>query len=643
MRINLSRKIWIVAVILCIVTITSGAITYQYIKGVSSSSLRVINVELPIEETFLEMEIGLSQTTRAVLDYVQDYQQKHIFVLEDSQMEFETNVKKFISLCENEAEHLVSNEVALLYSDYALKGYEIIDLQDQQNEKLVELREKVNKIMEEFEEFAGYYAVRTQTSIDDKKNMLVIFRYVKLVAELHTEVEGVLAKHNPSHELNSTYYSDKLYTIQRAYSGSVDSTTERSYLTQIYTDVNDLFQMSEGLMAIAQSLNDKLEDYESAREQIESKLEDQIRKMVNENKEETAIQALSLSQLTLRTTLVDSIIGFVFIGSLLYGINLWIISPVLHLSTGIQQFASGDLDMRINVNSDDEIGDLANAFNDMTIQIEEKIDTITQNEQKLEKLNVDLEKEIQTRKDYEKEMLRVARETEVDRLRSQFLSTITHELRTPLTSIRGYVEIIRSGWVGKVPAEMHETLDIIIRNTDRLSTLTSDLLDVQRIESGRLVVELVSFDLKDVIDQCVTEIGPILSDKKQNLEINLSDTTLTVLGDSQRLSQVVMNLLNNASKFSEEESKILLSAESNDKGVQVSVKDFGIGIKKEDLDRVFEPLAMIEKHIYVKGTGLGLSISKGIIELHKGKIWVESDGEWKGSTFKFQLPRGKHA
>jgi signal transduction histidine kinase len=151
-------------------------------------------------------------------------------------------------------------------------------------------------------------------------------------------------------------------------------------------------------------------------------------------------------------------------------------------------------------------------------------------------------------------------------------------------------------------------------------------------------VELARIDLRDIIKQVVMEVDPILSEKKQILEVELPETKLMVDGDAQRLNQVLMNLLNNASKFSEKEAKISLIAETRDNNVTVSVKDSGIGIKEEDLERVFKPLAMIEKPVYVKGTGLGLSISKGIIDLHNGKIWAESEGEWKGATFKFQIP-----
>lgn len=603
--------------------------------------MRVLNVELPLDESFLKMEIGLSETTRAVLDYVQDYQEKHLYVLLNEESNFEINIQEYISLCETDEEKQIGNEIALLYSQLALSGFEIIDFQDKQNEALFDLRDRVFDITNLLKYFSEHYVNRNQTSPYDKENMHAIIEFTVIVGELHAGVEGVIAKHTPHEVPDFNYYSPKLESAYSSYKDVIGTISERTYLNQIYSNMKELFIMSEELIQKEDLLREKLEEFEYNREQIDLKLENQIKKIVNKKKELAAQEVLASSRLTLNTSIIDSIFSFMLMGGLLFGVNLWIITPILELEVGIQNFASGKLDEKIQVKTKDEIGKLANAFNNMTTQIEEKIETIMKNEQKLEELNIDLGNEIQTRKEYEKEILRVARETEVDRLRSQFLSTITHELRTPLTSIKGYIEIIRAGWVGDVPAEMEETLDIIIRNTDRLSNLTSDLLDVQRIESGRLEVEIVPIDLIEVIEQSIREIKPFILEKEQILDVDIPDLPLMVLGDSTRISQVLMNLLTNASKFSEERTPITLEAKDINGEILVSVQDTGIGIKEGDHERVFKPLAMIDKPIYVKGTGLGLSISKGIIDLHNGKIWVESEGEWKGSTFFLKLPKIK--
>jgi len=490
MKWSLSRKILIVAIVLSVVSLITSYSTYQYIRKINQNSLRVIDVELPLEESFFEMEICISETNRAVLDYIQDYQKKHVKVLTDSEEEFNTHVNEFIFLCETDEERRIGEEIEILYTQYSELGHQIISHQDLQNEALLILRDKVNSVMYTSEEFARFYSQIKPTRLDDKKNMLAIFQYVKLVAELHTEIEGVLAKHNPVYELDLERFTEKLSVAQLSYSGTTGSKKERDYLDKLYNDINEIFQMSEELVSISDSLSRDLELFEQNREQLEVRLEDQIKTLVNLNKESVAREAISSSSMTLRTSIFDALFGFAVIIGLFIGVNQWVISPITQLGSGIQSFAEGSLSEKIPVRSNDEIGQLASAFNQMTTQINEKIDTITNNEKMLAELNNDLESEIQMREKYEKEMLRVASEAEVDRMRSQFLSTITHELRTPLTSIKGYTEILHQGWVGEVPPAMDEVLAIIIRNTDRLASLTCDLLDVQRITSGRLEVEL---------------------------------------------------------------------------------------------------------------------------------------------------------
>lgn len=638
MQMTLRNKIYVIATVLCLVTVVSSYITYQNFQQISGSSLRIIDVEMPLEESLLGMKISTSESTRAVLDYIQDYQSKHIDIMKSSEDDFEKHVSDFIDLTETDNEKQLGQEVNLLHVEYQTVGYEIISLQDHQNELLLSLRERVNNTMYSFEELAQLYVGSTRP--DAIPHMMAILEMVRLVSELHTEVEGVIAKHNPSFELNLTYYSTKLQEAQLTYGGTLTDYNEKEKLRKIYTDIQDILDKSEELVSTTDILSNRLEEFENYHEQIDMVLENEIL-LVNEKKERTAQNALYSSSITLGASVFDSVFGFLLIGGLLYGINRWMIAPVLELSTEIKKFGAESQTRKIEIRSQDEIGQLANAFNQMTTQIEETIETISKNERELEQLNLNLENEIAVRKQYEEEMLRVAREAELDKMRSQFLSTITHELRTPLTSIKGYIDIIRAGWVGELPEEMDELLEVVIRNTDRLSTLTNDLLDVQRIETGKLDIEPTIFDFNEVIQRCILEIKPFLIEKNQTLETDIPEYPLTVHGDEERLSQVIMNLLNNASKFSAEGKPITLKADYDKEKVKISVTDQGIGIQKEDLERIFEPLAMIEKPIYVKGTGLGLSVSKGIIELHEGKIWADSQGEWKGSTFHITLPTGK--
>jgi signal transduction histidine kinase len=226
-------------------------------------------------------------------------------------------------------------------------------------------------------------------------------------------------------------------------------------------------------------------------------------------------------------------------------------------------------------------------------------------------------------------------------IREQFLSHVTHELRTPLVSIKGYLDLAVSGALGAVPKEIESGLQIVKRNADRLLSLTNDLLDFRRLEAGKFQLNKAPLNLQDIIKDCVEEIQPSINQRKQNLNLEVAERPLLVQGDAVRLSQVLVNLLSNANKFAPEGGTITLRSTEEEDVIQVQVSDKGIGINMEDLGRVFEPFAAIEKPTYVKGTGLGLSITKGLVEVHGGRIWAESEGEGKGATFSFTIPKRK--
>ena len=226
----------------------------------------------------------------------------------------------------------------------------------------------------------------------------------------------------------------------------------------------------------------------------------------------------------------------------------------------------------------------------------------------------------------------------IEQMKDRFISAVTHELRTPLASIAGYADLALSGKFGSLNGEMKSNVEVIKRNTDRLISITDDLLDIRRIESGKLKLNISSLDLKEIIGFCSAEIKPFLKEK-QELHIQVPDVLPTIQGDRVRLSQVLMNLFSNAAKFTPEGGNIKLSVKDEKGMVKVQVSDTGIGIRKEDLQHVFEPFATIQKPTYIKGTGLGLSVTKALVNAHGGRIWAESPGEGKGATFTFTLPK----
>jgi signal transduction histidine kinase len=179
------------------------------------------------------------------------------------------------------------------------------------------------------------------------------------------------------------------------------------------------------------------------------------------------------------------------------------------------------------------------------------------------------------------------------------------------------------------------------RNADRLLELTNDLLDAQRMESGKIQLKFETVDIRILAKECVQEVQPLLNQKGHHLHMEIPSGALYIRGDSLRLSQVLWNIMNNAIKFTPDGGDITIGIEEMPTTVRVRVHDTGIGIDRKDLDRVFEPFATIEKPTYFKGTGLGLSLTKRLIEAHGGTITVSSPGKWQGTTFTLELPRNE--
>lgn len=229
----------------------------------------------------------------------------------------------------------------------------------------------------------------------------------------------------------------------------------------------------------------------------------------------------------------------------------------------------------------------------------------------------------------------------LENVKDRFTIAVTHELRTPLISIIGYLDCVLAEDPKVMLKEVMQDLDVAKHNADRLLVLTNDLLDLQRMESGKIQLKLQTVNLRDLIKESVKEMEPLLTQKNQHVHIDLPADGLKVKGDYLRLSQVFTNLLNNAVKFTPSGGDITIRGEEEDDKLRVSVEDTGIGIDRKDIERIFEPFAAIEKPTYYKGTGLGLSLTRRMVEAHGGKILVNSPGKGHGTTFTILLPKKK--
>ena len=237
----------------------------------------------------------------------------------------------------------------------------------------------------------------------------------------------------------------------------------------------------------------------------------------------------------------------------------------------------------------------------------------------------------------------ITHEVEVDRLKSEFVATVSHELRTPMTSIKGYVDILLMGAAGALNENQTHFLDIVRSNTDRLSVLVNDLLDISRIEAGRVSLALQPLDLREVADDVVSDVLRRSSEenKPMGLTLDAPPDLPRINGDLERVRQILANLVDNAYHYTPENGQITIHMQLVDGSVQVDVKDNGIGIDSVDSERIFERFFRGEHPMVLAtpGTGLGLAIVKQLVTMHKGRIWMASKGiPGEGSMFSFTLP-----
>ena len=237
----------------------------------------------------------------------------------------------------------------------------------------------------------------------------------------------------------------------------------------------------------------------------------------------------------------------------------------------------------------------------------------------------------------------ISEELQVEQMKQELISIATHELRTPITGIKGYLDMILEGDTGKVGPETKETIEEITKINQRLADLVDDLLNVGRIEQGRIEIRPVSMDLDKLISDVVGELSIQAKDKNLELKYNKDNKVAApqIKADPERVRQVLINLIGNAIKYTEKGS-VAVSMEQEEKMVAVHVKDSGIGMDQEAQKRLFKKFyrAKNEKTRQITGTGLGLWITKKLVEMMGGKISVQSE-EGKGSTFSFSLPISK--
>jgi signal transduction histidine kinase len=298
-------------------------------------------------------------------------------------------------------------------------------------------------------------------------------------------------------------------------------------------------------------------------------------------------------------------------GSLLLAVALGlllassVVAPLRRTESRLDEIASGDFADRLEVVNRDELGSLAAKVN--------------RTSDELQRLYGELET--------------------ASRHKSDFLATMSHELRTPLNAIIGFAEVLHEEISGELNEDQHADVKEVLTASEHLLLLVNDVLDLAKIEAGSMELELSQVAIPEVLQDAVSLHSERAARRGVELALRTEPEQITITADKRRVRQVVFNLVSNAVKFTPRDGRIDISARLDDGQVEIAVADTGPGIAPEELETIFEEFQQAADGKRAEGTGLGLPLSRKLVELHGGRLWVESE-PGKGSTFRFTLPAG---
>lgn len=341
-------------------------------------------------------------------------------------------------------------------------------------------------------------------------------------------------------------------------------------------------------------------------------------------------------------SIVLTALGIAAIIALTYAMLAKLVSrPIEILADKARRFAEGDMSVHVEVKTEDEVGVLGKSFNYMV----KKISSFSK------ELEVVVARRTMMLRDKTLLLERANRELrELDRLKSSFLANMSHELRTPMNSIIGYSELLLDGVDGPVNDEQAKSLRKVESNARHLLQLINDILDMSKIESGKIELDIRELDMKKVVASVTSTLEPSIAKKGLKLSLDFDENLPPVYADEDKVMQILINLLSNSIKFTNK-GGITIRIKPSERGVkpgepplfvEVCVEDTGIGIKDSDIDKLFDKFSQLDISTIrqYEGTGLGLSIARGLVVLHKGVIWAKSE-YGKGSRFCFTLPLRK--
>ena len=618
---NLQVKLGLLFGTLTFLLIVSAILGFVLVRRIDSDVQNLGRVVAPLKEAVLEMQISIGESNRAIIQYSIDRDDRHIRRFLETKIDFEIALQEFNRLAETEQEKEAGLRISQIHGGFGEISDNIIGVTNTLQANLARLSQDVANINQILN--GQLEGLVDRDAPDGLVKLEAVLSMGIRIDRSFLAIQSYIASPDPRFRQTVAEEQARFREFEDIFRSKQISLDERALVGVINDVFLDAVAISARVMNQVDAQRILLVELADDLEEIDRIVIDDVQPLSGgETLDALSGAETSVDGATIAVFILIALGVVVGVGTAVI-VGRQIVSPIVRLTIVAEELGRGDLSVRASAETNDEIGSLANSFNQMAAA-----------RQRAEAQRVALIKELADRN---------AALAELDELKDNFLSSVSHELRTPLTAIKGSAELLLDD-EGASPEVQKQFLTIINVESDRLTRLINDVLDLAQYEAGQEIWDDAPTPLSNIVESAVAGTQSLAMQKSLSIGVNLDSDLPDVWCDQDKVNQVLTNLLSNAIKFTPENGEIGISAKElttsgNGRVVEIKVSDNGIGMPQGELEEIFQKFKQIgdTPADIQNGTGLGLPICKEIIAHYAGNIWAKSE-LGKGSVFTFTLP-----
>ncbi len=600
MRMTIAKKLWLSFGILILVLGVSGSISYLQIQKLNQALREFLSVQEPLEEALLEMEVNIGETAISIFAFVRDGNRIHIENLHQFQEIFEAFLSNFNALATTASEKKFGRRTKLFFSKHQASSRQIITLADARNheqKKFTQLADQMNIMIDQslssqVDESASNPSIKREAALFMKVSFHRIF----------SAIESYVIQQEPTLKTEISDAKGGFVKWKNIYAESGLSPSAKASLNQLGRQYVQTSAAGEEVVRITDRLRHEIEEFEKALLRIRRILNEDIQPLIRKDTEKTAQTAIHHGAVALSVTLGMAVFVLVAVGLTTWITTRGIIRSVRQLKEGSEAFGQGNLDHRIEPAADDELKDVAAAFNEMA----------------------------EKRKTAERQV-----QASADKIKL-FSYSISHDLKSPAIGIHGLAMLLQKQSEHLLDDKGKRTCSQIVKTSALIEELVTTINTYISSREAPLSLEMVPMD--GVLEVIGDEVSERL--RSAGIKWHQPEDLPNIRADRLSMIRVIRNLVDNALKYGGKGlSRIAIAHEENKTHHIFSVSDDGAGLKKEDLEGIFDAFKRKKSARGIQGTGLGLAIVKEIMARHGGEVWAEP-GVDGGITFYLSVSKG---